>query len=83
MSYEIESETGDFNLRLEGDYVAGSKPYYNWSYGNFLPGEGPDVNNFKVYIVDENGGKDVEITHLLKQKTINSYKASFIDYHEE
>lgn len=76
-------EDGNITLRFTGEYRSGSKDYYDYDHGNYLPGDPPEVENFKVYVVDENELNDIEVTRNLKKKALDYYKSLFIEYYEE
>ena len=41
----------NLEVECEGKYRGGSKDYFDHIFGNFLPGEGERIMNFKVYLI--------------------------------
>lgn len=73
----IDIELDEILVRAEGDYVAGSKSYYDRIHGNWLPGESPEIARLKVFI------GNTEITHELTDKQLKEIESAFIDECEE
>ena len=71
----------DVEIRIEGDCYQGSKAAYYPSHGNYLPGDGREVRNFKVFLVSQNEKKqDLEITDYISDEKKQEYMSALLDY---
>lgn len=59
------------DLDIEVEVIAGTKERYSSSYGNWLPGDAPEVRLKKVVLWSEDGKQSVDILPYLTSERIS------------
>lgn len=69
------------NIRLdvecEGVIIPAIKDQFNLCFGNWLPGDPADVENFKVFLTSKS--RRIDITSFLDEKEIENLKTEFLN----
>lgn len=56
----------ELEVEVSADYVPGKNDYFDRSYGNYQPGDAPEVNKLKVTVSKSN--RTIDITDVLSGK---------------
>lgn len=58
----------EIEVQVDANYVPGKNDYFDRAYGNYLPGDTPEVRNLKVTISKSN--RTIDITDALPASII-------------
>lgn len=67
---EIEAE-------VSADYLPGSGDYFDRTFGNYLPGDTPEIKNLKVTISKSN--RTIDITDALPNRAISEIEEQIVE----
>lgn len=78
----IEDIEIKITVECEGEYKSGTKDRYDSAHGNYLPGDPPEVDNFKVFlsrvIVDQRRVERVDITSFIDNDQLEDLKSEYM-----
>lgn len=73
----------DLPLECEGDLTHGREEHFSSAFGNWLPGDRPELKNFRVFAIGPQGDR-IEVTALLGPTDIERLRADYEQYlHDE
>jgi hypothetical protein len=73
------------SVECEGKFRGGSKDYFDHIFGNYLPGEGERIVNFKVFMTrpsrsgEEGPYQRIDITNFLDEKDYDSLYDQYLE----
>lgn len=65
------------SIVCDGKFVRGTKEIFDKSFGNWLPPESPEIEDFKVFLVK--GDKKLDITDFLTEHEQRQIYSEYIE----